>query len=214
MQFMFAARRGRRVLQRFNLQQTATLSTRVSLPVSHARRAFRLADNRTAPLINNNGHHSIERFTALQRNNYSASAAKPPPKKTKAKTTKKPTKKKSAKQPKKELTPEELEKKESRKKDLKIKNEIKELKALTLKNEEPKLLPTSPWPFYLKGKLQGIRGEEVRTAFKTAAEEFKNISASEREVCDGISFSLDEFFLEWSDWRNMISTGPRASVGE
>jgi hypothetical protein len=227
MPLIFAARRGRRVFQRFNnLQQTAPLSTRVPIAVSYSRRVFRLPENRAASLIKG-GNYTLERFTTVQKHHYSEAATDKPrksptksgkstkstgtKKKVKAKKPKKALKPKKAK---KELTPEQLEKK----KNAKHTSDIKDLTAQSLRKEEPKTHSSSPWVLFVGDKVRGASTvEETRRRFRDAGEEFKNLSAYEREVRDRISLPLMIFNkpsgrLTHYDLYRHSSVGQRKSI--
>ncbi|OKL58913.1 hypothetical protein UA08_05474 [Talaromyces atroroseus] len=222
MQFIFAARRGRRVLQRFNkLQQTATLSTRVPLATSHVQHVFRTAENRAAPLIKT-GNYTLERFTTVQKYHYSAAATDKPrkgPKETEGSKKKdtKAKKPKKTKKTKKEVTPEQMEKKKAAQKKVKLRKEIKDLKLQSLRKEEPRSQTLRPWIVFIREKVRGTTSlDESRSRFQTAAEEYRNLSASEREALERqTAATMQERNRIYAEWVNshtplQIKTANRA----
>jgi hypothetical protein len=199
MQLIFAARRGRRVLHQVNLQQTATLSTRVPIAASHVRRVFRLADTRAALSSSKTGTSTLKQLgAALQRNQYSttttttsADTAKPkrrgrPPKCEEAKPKKKATKKRKPKKKVKKvrkLSEDALEKRRKQRQEQKVKDTIKTLIAESLKKEEPKLRSPIAWNLFVSEKLKGVDRESKSSALRDIAAQYRELPESQREVC-------------------------------
>lgn len=197
MQLIFAARRGRRVLHQVNLQQTASLSTRVPIVVSHVRRVFRLADTR--PTFKT-GISTLNQLDAvLQRNQYSttttttsADPAKPkrrgrPPKDGEPKPKKKAAKKRKPKKKVKKvrkLSEDALEKRRKQRQEQKVKDTIKALIAESLKKEEPKLRSPIAWNLFVSEKLKGIADKDGKSsALRDIAVQYRELPESQREVC-------------------------------
>lgn len=196
MQLIFAARRGRRVLHQVNLQQTASLSTRVPIAVSHVRRVFRLADTRPAAPT---GSSTLKQLgAALPRNQYSttqtttsADPSKPkrrgrPPKGGEAKPKKKaPKKRKPKKKVKKvaKLSEDALEKRRKQRQEQKVKDTIKTLISESLKKEEPKLRSPIAWNLFVSEKLKGVDRESKGSALRDIGAQYRELPESQREVC-------------------------------
>ncbi|KAF3392954.1 hypothetical protein DPV78_009549 [Talaromyces pinophilus] len=196
MQLIFAARRGRRVLHQVNLQQTAALSTRVPIVVSHVRRVFRLANTRPTFKA---GTSTLNQLGAvLQRNQYSttttttsADPAKPkrrgrPPKDGEPKPKKKAAKKRKPKKKVKKvrkLSEDALEKRRKQRQEQKVKDTIKALIAESLKKEEPKLRSPIAWNLFVSEKLKGIADKDGKSsALRDIAVQYRELPESQRET--------------------------------
>lgn len=200
MQLIFAARRGRRVLHQVNLRQTASLSTRVPIAVSHVQRVFRVADTR--PAVQSVPSTLKQLGAALPKNQYSttttttttsADPSKPkrrgrPPKdenakpKTKKKTPKKRKPKKKVKKVLK-LSEDALEKRRKQRLEQKVKDTIKTLIAESLKKEEPKLRSPIAWNLFVSEKLKGVEREAKGQALRDIGAQYRELPESQREVC-------------------------------
>jgi hypothetical protein len=202
MQLIFAARRSRRVLHHVNLQQNATLSTRVPIAVSHVRRVFRLADPRAAVSASKTGTSTLNQLgAALQRNRYStttttttttpADTSKPkrrgrPPKSGEEKPKKKATKKRKPKKKVKKvrkLSEDALEKRRKQRQEQKVKDTIKALIAESLKKEEPKLRSPIAWNLFVSEKLKGVDKDSKSSALRDIAAQYRELPEYQREVC-------------------------------
>lgn len=200
MQLIFAARRSRRVLHQVNLQQTATLSTRAPIAVSHVRRVFRLADARTAVSPSKPGTSTLNQLgAALHRSHYSTTttttstdASKPkrrgrPPKDGEEKPKKKASKKRKPKKKVKKvrkLSEDALEKRRKQRQEQKVKDTIKSLIAESLKKEEPKLRSPIAWNLFVSEKLKGIVDREGKSsALRDIAAQYRELPEYQREVC-------------------------------
>lgn len=184
-----------------NLQQIATLSTRVPIAVSHVRRVFCLADTRAAVSASKTGTSSLNQLgAALQRNQYSttttttttsADTSKPkrrgrPPKSGEEKPKKKATKKRKPKKKVKKvrkLSEDALEKRRKQRQEQKVKDTIKALIAESLKKEEPKLRSPIAWNLFVSEKLKGVDRESKSSALRDIAAQYRELPEYQREVC-------------------------------
>lgn len=200
MQLIIAARRGRRVLHLVNLrQQAAGLST---YPRNVGRLTSIVNSGATARQ-NGYGLNTVKQCgAAFSRKSFATAstsatddstpkrrgrpAKSNTTKTTKPKTRKSGTKKKAKKaKPARVLTEAELEKKRELREAKKVKETIKELVAMSLKKEEPKLKSALPWNLFVSEKLKGANSFGQDNALTNIAVEYRNLPESEREVCFG-----------------------------
>lgn len=128
----------------------------------------------------------------MTRDAESASDTTAPAKKkraTKAKTkakAKPKTKAKPKKKPAVKETPsaDALAKRQAEREAKKVNIKIAQLKEDALKKEEPKLVTSSTWTLFLKEKLSGVKDLDKAPILRAAGEEYRNLSAAEREVRD------------------------------